>query len=147
MKWIQKITKITHELIYVLYCLYKKVLKSNPNSIVSLTPNLTEYFSTLRLSSKILHFVNIIHDILSKTFSIFYHSLHVWYHEILTNLMIFILCLLFYNLKARRPHVHGRVSWTRCSKFLFIPQVRPHTRLSNMNIIFPLILLYYLYHL
>ena len=64
----------------------------------------------------------------------FYHSLHVWYHKILTNLMIF--RLFFLNLKTIRSHVRGRISWTRCSKFLFISRVRPHTGHSNMNIIF-----------
>ena len=42
----------------------------------------------------------------------------------------------FYNLKVRWPHVRGRVSWTRCLKFLFISRVRPRTGLYNMNIIF-----------
>ena len=95
-------------------------------------------------SSEILHFVNIIHDILCKTFSIFCHILHVWYHEILTNLMIFRLHFLFYNLKTIRSLVRGHVSRTRCSEFLFISRLRPRTRLNNMNIIFLLILFYYL---
>ena len=123
-------------------------MKSNPNSIVSLTPNLTESFSTLRFFfSNTLFCKHHTWHIVWNLLNFFYHSLHVWYHEILTNLMIFRLRLLFYNLKARRPHVRGRVSWTRCLKFLFIPRVRPHTGLNNMNIIFLLNLIYYLSHL
>ena len=76
------------------------VLMWNPNSIITLTPNLTESFSTLyNSSSEILRFVNIVWDRLSKTFSIFYYSLHVWHHEILTNLMIFRLHLFFLEFK------------------------------------------------
>ena len=117
----------------------KKVLKSNPNLIISLTPNLTKSFSTLWFffwdtSFCKHHTWHIVRNLLN-----FFHNLHIWYHEILTNLMMFRLCLLFYNLKAKRPHIHGHVSWTRCVKFLFISRVRPHTRLSNMNIIFQLI--------
>ena len=98
-------------------------------------------------SCEILWFVNIILDILCETFSIFYHSLHVWYHEILTNLMIFKLRLLFLEFKNHLATRSWSCSWTRCPKFLFIPRVKPHTRLNNMNIIFLLILFKYLNHL
>ena len=95
-----KNTKITHESIYVLYCLYKKFWSQTLiRSIVTLTPNLTEFFSTLRFFFEILRFVDIVHDRLYETFSIFYHSLHIWYHEILTNLMIFRFRLLFLEFK------------------------------------------------
>ena len=125
----------------------QKVLKSNPNSTVTLTPNLTESFSTLRFflwdTSVCKHRTwQIVRKLLN-----FYHGVHVWYHEILTNLIIFRLRLFFKNFKTIRPHVCGRVSWTRCSKYLFISWVRPHTGLNNMNIIFLLILLHYLNHL
>ena len=111
---------------------------------LQILPNPSQCYDS---SSEILQFVNIVHDRLCETFSIYYHSLHVWYPEILTNLMIFRLCLFFKNLKTIRPHIHGWVSWTRCSKFPFISWIRPHTGLNNMNIIFLLILLYYLNHL
>ena len=71
-------------------------------------------FETFRL-------VNIICDKICKTFSFFYHSLHIWCHYIMTNLIIFRLYLL--NLKTIRAHACGRVSWTKCSKILFILQV------------------------
>ena len=131
-----KNTKITHESIYVLYCLYKKFWSQTairPSLWLQILPNPSQHYDS---SFEIPRFVNIVRDRLSKTFSIFYHGLHVWYHEILTNLMIFRPRLLFYILKTNRPHVHGRVSWTRCVKFLFISWVRPRTRLSDMNIIF-----------
>ena len=79
----------------------QKVLKSNPNSTVTLTPNLTESFSTLRFFFWDTSVVNIVRDRLCETFSIFYHGLHVWYHEILTNLIIFKLCLLLLEFKSR----------------------------------------------
>ena len=77
----------------------QKVLKSNLNLIVTLTPNLTESFSTLRFffwdtSLCKYHTWQIIWNLLN-----FYHGLHVWYHEILTNLMIFRLRLLFLEFK------------------------------------------------
>ena len=50
-------------------------------------------------SSEMLRFVNIVRDKLCETFSIFYHSLHLWYHHIMTNLMIFRLCLRFLEFK------------------------------------------------
>ena len=77
----------------------QKVLKSNPiwSSLwLQILPNPSQRYDS---SWEILQVVNIIHDILCETFSIFYHSLHIWYHEILTNLMIFRLCLLFLEFK------------------------------------------------
>ena len=77
----------------------QKVLKWNPirSSLwLQILPNPSQRYDS---SCEILRVVNIIHDILCETFSIFYQSLHVWYHEILTNLMIFRLCLLFLEFK------------------------------------------------
>ena len=77
----------------------QKVLKSNPirsSFWLQILPNPSQRYNS---SCEILRVINIIDDILCKTFSIFYHSLHVWYHEILTNLMIFRLCLLFLEFK------------------------------------------------
>ena len=78
----------------------QKVLKSNPNLIISLTPNLTESFSTLWFFFWDTSFCK--HHIwhIMQNLSIFYHILHVWYHEILTNLMIFRLHLLFLEFKS-----------------------------------------------
>ena len=109
----KEITKITHELIFVLYCLYKKFWSQSMFSIAytkssKVKPQFDRYFDSKSYqnpsqrydsSCEIPRFVNIIHDRLSETFSIFYHSLHVWYHEILTNLMIFRLRLLFLEFK------------------------------------------------
>ena len=77
----------------------QKVLKSKPirSSLwLQILPNPSQRYDS---SCEILRVVNIIHVILCKTFSIFYHSLHVWYHETLTNLMIFRLRLLFLEFK------------------------------------------------
>ena len=105
---------------------------SKNHTFLVVLPNLSQRYDS---SSEILRFVNIVHDRLCETFSNFYHSLHLWYHEILTNLMIFRVCLLFLEFKN---HFATRL-WScfliRCSKFLYISQVRPHTLLSNMNII------------
>ena len=50
-------------------------------------------------SSEILRFASIVRDNLHETFSNFYHSLHIWYHDIWTSFMIFGLCLLFIEFK------------------------------------------------
>ena len=47
----------------------------------------------------LLWFANIIRDNLCETSSIFYHSLHVWYLDILTSFMIFGLRLIFIEFK------------------------------------------------
>ena len=125
---------------------YTKSFKVKPNSIVTLTPNLIESFSTLWSSYEILRVVNIIHDILCITFSIFYHSHHIWYHEILTNLMIFRLCLLFLEFKNHSTTRSWSYFLNKMFDF-FISQIRPQTGLNNVNIIFLLILFYYLNHL
>ena len=80
----------------------QKVLKSNPIRSSLWLQILQNPSQRYHSSCEILRFVNIVHDILCDTFSIFYHSLHVWYHEILTNLMIFRLRLLFLNHSATR---------------------------------------------
>ena len=114
-----------------------------PSLLLQILPNPFECYDS---SSEILRFVNIVRDTLCETFLIFYHSLHLWYHEILTNLMIFRLCffLEFKNHSVTR-------SWScflnKMSKFLFISWVRPQNGLNNMNIIFSLILFHYLNHL
>jgi hypothetical protein len=46
-KRVQKIVKISQEMIFVLYCIYKKNLKWNSKSTFKLSPNLIEYFSNL----------------------------------------------------------------------------------------------------
>ena len=77
----------------------QKVLKSNPirSSLwLQILPNPSQRYDS---SCEILWFVNIIHDILCETFSIFYHSLHIWYHEILASLLIFRPRLLFLEFK------------------------------------------------
>ena len=89
-----KITKILHESIYVLYYLYKNCwsqIPIRPSLWLQILPNPSQRYDS---SSEILWFINIdiVRDRLCETFSIFYHGLHVRYHEILTNLMIFRLC-------------------------------------------------------
>ena len=77
----------------------QKVLKPNPNSIIALTPNLIESFSTLWFFFwDTLVFKHHTWQIVWNLFN-FYHSLHVWYHEIMRNLMIFRLRLLFLEFK------------------------------------------------
>ena len=50
-------------------------------------------------SSQILRFVSIVRDNVHQTFSNFYHSLHIRYHDISTSFMIFGLHLLFIEFK------------------------------------------------
>ena len=94
-----KITKFTHESIYVLYCLHKKFWSQTPirpSLWLQILSNPSQRYDSF---SKILRFVNIVRKRLCETFSIFYHGLHVWYHEILINLMIFGLRLFFQEFK------------------------------------------------
>ena len=51
-------------------------------------------------SSEMLQIVSNVCDKLCETFLIFYHNLHIWYHDILTNLMIFRVSLLFIEFKS-----------------------------------------------
>ena len=44
-------------------------------------------------------FISIVRDNVHQTFSNFYHSLHIWYHDISTSFMIFGLRLLFIEFK------------------------------------------------
>ena len=78
----------------------QKVLKSNLNSIVTLTQKLNESCTILLNFFGVLRFViNICHNF-CKTFSIFYHNHHMWYHDIMTNLVIFRVHLLFIEFKT-----------------------------------------------
>ena len=98
-KWSKKITKITHESIYILYCLYIKFWSQapiRPSLWLQILPNSSQRYDS---SSEMLRFVNIVRDKLYETFSIFYHNLHIWNHHIMTNLMIFRLRLLFLEFK------------------------------------------------
>ena len=126
----------------------QKVLKSTPiwSSLwLQILPNPSQRYDS---SSEILRFVNIIHDILSETFSIFLPKPPCMISWDLDKSHDFQTSFVFFRILKPFGHtVRGRVFWTRCSKFLFISLVRPHTRLNNMNIIFLIILFYYLNHL
>ena len=78
----------------------QKVLKSNLNSIFSLTQKLNKSCTILLNFFGVLRFVINIRHNFCKTFSIFYHNLHMWYHDIMTNLMIFRVHLLFIEFKT-----------------------------------------------
>ena len=114
----------------------QKVLKSNPIRSSLWLQILQNPSQRYHSSCEILRFVNIIHDILCKTFSIFttastYDITRAWQISWFLDFVFF-----FKNLKIIRPHVRWRVSLTRCSKFVFIFWIRSHTGLNNMNIIF-----------
>ena len=146
-KRIQKITKITHELIYVLYCLYKKFWSQTPiwSSLwLQILPNPSQRYDS---SFEILRFVNIVHDRFVRNLFNFYHSLHVWYHEILINLMIFGLRLLFLEFKNHSATYSWSCFLNKMFEISFHFLGKTHTRLSNMNIIFLLSLFYHLNHL
>ena len=81
----------------MLSIIYKKVLNSNNNSIVNLTPNLIGSFSTLWFFFEDVSICKHVHDKVCKTSSNFSHNLHIWYYDILPNLIIFRPCLLFFK--------------------------------------------------
>ena len=89
-----------------IYCLLaiENFLKSNSNLIVTSTPNLTASFSTLWFFFADVSIYK--HRMWQncKTHSNFYHSLHIWYHEILTNLIIFRLQLIFFRILKSFKH-------------------------------------------
>ena len=142
-----KNTKITHESIYVLYCLYKKFWSQTSIWLslwLQILPNPSQCYDS---SSEILWFVNIVHDRFVRNLFIFYHSLHIWYHEILTNLVIFGLRLLFLEFKNHSATCSWSCFLNKMFEISFHFLGKTHTGLSNMKIIFILILFYYLNHL
>ena len=145
-KWSKRLPKLhmNQSIFSITYIKSFEVKQQFDHHWLQILPNHSQCYDS---SCEILRFVNIVRDKLYETFSIFYHNLHVWYHHIMTNLMIFKLRLLFLEFKNHLATRSWSCSWTRCPKFLFIPLVKPHTRLNNMNIIFLLILFYYLNHL
>ena len=119
-------------------------MKSNLNSTVTLTPNLTGSLSTLRF------FFGDASVCKGRTWQIvrnllkIFHSIHVWYHEILTNLVIFRLRLLFLEFKNHS----ATSSWSCFLNKMFENSFHfPSKALNNMNIISPLNLFHYLNHL
>ena len=114
-----------------------KLLKSNPNCTVTLTPKFTGSFSSLRF------FFGDASVYKGRTWQIVRNLFHFfpqfpcmisWNFDKSRDFQTSF--AFFKNLKTIRPHVRGRVSWTRRAKFLFISRVRPHIGLNNMNIIF-----------
>jgi hypothetical protein len=55
-----------------------------------------------------------------KTFSIFFHNLLIWYHEYLTNFVIFKLHLNLYNFFTVLPYNLHQDRRTKCRKFSLI---------------------------
>ena len=97
-------------------------------------------------SSEILQFASIVCDNLCKTFSNFYHSLHIWYHDILTSCMIFGLRLLFIEFKNKSTASSWSCFVNKMFEIggLFLDTASHYT--NNMNIIFWIIKFYYSYH-
>ena len=79
---------------------YTKSLKANLNWTITLTKSNWIFLNYMTFCSEMLSFVSNVHDNFYETCSIFYHSLHVWYHDILTNLIIFRLRLIFIEFKT-----------------------------------------------
>ena len=115
-----------------------------PSLWLQILPNHSQRYDS---STEMLRFVNIVRDKTCETLSIFYHSLHIWYHHIMTNLVIFKLRLLFLEFKNHSTTRSWSCFLNEMFGIFFISKVRPHTRLNNMTIIFLLILFYYLNHL
>ena len=73
----------------------KKIWSETPNrhsNCLLILPDLSQISET---SSEMIRFVSSVHVNFAETLSIFYHSLHVWYHDNSMNFMIFRLRLLF----------------------------------------------------
>ena len=95
MKWLRKIAKNSQEAIFVLYCIYKNFWSETPNrhsNCLLILPDLSQISET---SSEMIRFVSSVRINFAETLSIFYHSLHVWYHDNSTIFVIFRLRLLF----------------------------------------------------
>ena len=114
----------------------QKVLKSNLNSIVTLPQKLNESCSILLNFFGVLRFVINIRHNFCKTFSIFCHNLHMWYHDIMTNLMIFRVHLFFIEFKTYSVHIPGNVLRTRYLNFRFKSSTLTPIGLNNININF-----------
>ena len=82
-----------------MYCLYKKFWTQTPIHMSLGLQILSDPSKFYESSPEMLPFVSIIRHKLCETFSIFYYSLHIWYHDILTNLVIFRLRLVFVEFK------------------------------------------------
>ena len=141
-----KLTKIWHETIYDVYCLYKKFW-----SQISIRSShwLQISTSSLQLSVTYSEMASICKQhtcLLLRILLNFYHSLHVWYHDIMISWQISwfldFICFLS-NFKTIQLHVRGHVSWTRYSNFpLNSSTIFQIIELNNMNIIFLFIILY-----
>ena len=81
----------------MLSIVYKKVLNSKNNSTINLTTNLIGSFLTLWFFFEDVSIYKHVRDKVCKTSSIFSHNLHIWYYDILPNLIIFRPCLLFFK--------------------------------------------------
>ena len=90
---IQNLTELGHEnnLSYVLQI--EKVLKWTTNSFVTLSRNLYDSFSTLRIFSADVSIHNYCKGKLVQNNPIFFHSIHTWNNDSTTNFMIFGICL------------------------------------------------------
>ena len=98
-KWAQKIMNIYHKPIHHDHCLHKKFW-----SHISIwwsvgLKNLTDSFTCLWNFFGIPHPVTNICDNFCEIFSIFFHSLDLWYHAFTTNFIIFRLRLSFIEFK------------------------------------------------
>ena len=101
----------------------QKVLNSNNNSTINLTPNLIGSFSTLWFFFGDVSICMHVRDKVCKTSSIFFHNLHIWYYDILPNLIIFRLYLLFLKflknsilgcLPSAHPSTLGKQLFAEC---------------------------------
>ena len=119
----------------------QKVLKWNPNSSVTLTRNLNDYFSTLRIFSGDTSICK------ERTWQLVRNLLNFlpqpprmksWYHD---KVYDFQTLFAFYRILKRFGHTFVVVFHGQNVRNFF------QTRLINMNIIFSLILFYYLNHL
>ena len=102
--------------------------------------NLTDSFTYLWNFFGIPHPVTNVCDNFCEIFSIFFHSLDLWYHAFTTNFIIFRLRLSFIEFKIYSATNSLLCSWIRCSFFSLDSRTRTQNWLNNMNIIFPLII-------
>ena len=121
----------------------QKILNSNNNSTINSTQNHIGSFSTLWFFFGDVLVCKHVRDKVCETCSIFFHNLHIWYYDILPNLIIFRLCLLFLKflensemgcLPSAHPLALGKHLFAECqplgtrqttlfAEWLFLPSV------------------------
>ena len=119
----------------------QKVLKSNLNSIITFTQNLNKSFTTLWNFFGDASSSNQCMTTFVKSSQFFFHSLHLWYHDIMRNFIIFRLRLSFIEFKIYSVTHSWACFVNQMIDFLSLnSSTMCQIGLNNKNIIFPFII-------